>query len=126
MKKLIKKINDIPTYKIMIVVAIILIITVGYDYLNTTSREEDCYIACEIIQKEAEYTQIKLPDGETKWIKIEDEEVSEDNKYVVLRVIRNFNRINQLKSQFIMDTAICNKKWNSDFLYIKKLNLFFK
>jgi hypothetical protein len=25
-----------------------------------------------------------------------------------------------------MDTAICNKKWNSDFLYIKKLNLFFK
>jgi hypothetical protein len=110
LKKLIKKINDIPTYKIMIVVAIILIITVGYDYLNTTSREEDCYIACEIIQKEAEYTQIKLPDGETKWIKIEDEEVSEDNKYVVLRVIRNFNRINQLKSQFIMDTAICNKK----------------
>lgn len=52
-----------------LLVTILLVITIGYNYINTTSREEDCYIVCKIIQQDKDgYTQAKLLDGETEWI----------------------------------------------------------
>ena len=40
------------------------------------------------------------------FLPIKYEEINKDVKYVKLRVIRYFNRINQLKSEELMDTWI--------------------
>ena len=70
-------------------------------------REEDNYIYCKIVQQdENSDMQISFPDGKKQWIERKDEEISEDGKYIRLRVIRYFNRINQLKSEELMDTWI--------------------
>lgn len=50
--------------------------------------------------------QISFHDGKKQWIERKDEEITKDGKYVKLRVIRYFNRINQLKSEELMDTWI--------------------
>lgn len=64
-------------------------------------------IYCKIVkQDENSYMQISFPDGKKQWIERKDEEITKDGKYVKLRVIRYFNRINQLKSEVLMDTWI--------------------
>ena len=78
----------------------------GTSFLNET-KEKKTITCCKIVQQdENSDMQISFPDGKKQWIERKDEEISEDGKYIRLRVIRYFNRINQLKSEELMDTWI--------------------
>lgn len=101
------RLQSVSSKKLYIILWIFIVLTYGYMFLNETKGEEDNYIYCKIVQQdENSDMQISFPDGKKQWIERKDEEISEDGKYIRLRVIRYFNRINQLKSEELMDTWI--------------------
>lgn len=101
------RLQSVSSKKLYIILWIFIVLTYGYMFLNETKREEDNYIYCKIVQQdENSDMQISFPDGKKQWIERKDEEISEDGKYIRLRVIRYFNRINQLKSEELMDKWI--------------------
>lgn len=101
------RLQSVSSKKLYIILWILIVLTYGFMFINETKREEDNYIYCKIVkQDENSDMQISFPDGKKQWIVRKDEEISEDGKYVRLRVIRHFNRINQLKSEELMDTWI--------------------
>lgn len=100
------RLQSVSLKKLYIILWILIVLTYGYMFLNETKREEDNYIYCKIVKQENNDIQISFPDGKKQWIERKDEEISEDGKYIRLRVIRHFNRINQLKSEELMDTWI--------------------
>ena len=97
------RLQSVSSKKLYIILWILIVLTYGYMFLNETKREEDNYIYCKIVKQENNDIQISFPDGKKQWIERKDEEISEDGKYIRLRVIRHFNRINQLKSEELMD-----------------------
>lgn len=85
--------------------------TFVFQFINETHREEDNYIYCEILQQNDESNmQVSLPSGKTEWIVRKDEQISEDGKYVLLHIVRYYNRLNQLNAENILETTIRNIK----------------
>ena len=100
-------IKRISLKQIQIIICVVIVLVYGFIFLNETKRTEENDIYCRIIKQDNENnTQIEYPDGKTEWIELKDEKISEDGKYVLLRVIRYFNRINQLKYETLMYTWI--------------------
>ena len=105
------KLKSVSSKQLFIILWILIVLTYGYMFVNETKREEDNYIYCEIVSKDKnDSVQIAFPDGKKQWIKRKNEKISKDGKYIRLRVIRYFNRINQLKSEVLMETWIKTDK----------------
>ena len=85
--------------------------TFVFQFINETHREEDNYIYCEILQQNDESNmQVSLPSGKTERIDRKDELINEDGKYVLLHIEKNYNRLNQMKAEDILETTIRNIK----------------
>ena len=105
------KLKTITSGQLLAIVWIVIALIYGCSYINETKRVEENYIYCEIIkQKENNIMQISFPDGKKQWIRKSDEKISDDKKYILLRIQRYYNRINQLKDEFLLDTAIITYK----------------
>lgn len=109
--KLKNKLKTITSGQLLVIVWIIIALIYGCSYINKTKRVEENYTYCEIIKQEKNgIMQIAFPDGKKQWIVKINEKISDDKKYILLRVRREYNRINQLKNEIILDTVIVTYK----------------
>lgn len=102
------KIKSLFTGKNIVVIWVIATIFINlYTYLpDTTLRVEESYTACEILaENEKGETQVELPDGTIKWLKLKNETTLEDGKYVMLELKRSFNILNQPRKFQIINTT---------------------
>lgn len=93
--------------KYLLIVFLLLILLLGHGIVRTTYRTEDFYAACEIIREDAAgYTNVVLPSGTEVWIEIVDEVVNAERTHVVLHVVHDFNILNQMTCEYVLDTIL--------------------